>query len=661
LGGTQLAAISDVGLDILEDTPPLYWEESPLLTPPKGPSPPATAGPASRLPPAGPRPWHEGVAISPALLKTAETSRLLAEEALTMLAQIGEEPDWDDAAVEAFLANHLLPIQDYVPGSCSLFTSGWQTFVDTLASRDGTPDSDAAEVVQWLQTGYPLQFQDPATPALASRPGTQTRRSTVAALVKAQLGPAALEGFFSGPLPPIVHLPNFRSALDHPDTVTNELQKLLQLGTIAAWTPDMGQPHLINPLGVVLKGSKPRLVMGPLVLNEWEVLQEFSYETLTQFQHALQPEDWLYKQDAKAGYHHIPIHPSSWKFLTVFWQGTVYYYRYLPFGLKSACFAYTKFMQVVNRVTRKAGEVLLQYIDDACGAAPTRNQALHRSLTRAAIGAALGIYYSEKSIWLPRQCLPMLGVEIVTNYRDALFPRQSFVLFRIPQEKMMQIQTQARQLLEAATVTKRQIASVAGKLLACSIAAEFAPLYVRGLYDATRLTPDWDQTTRLTPEARADLQWIASILPEINGRHVIKPLRAAGLRMVADASDFGMAAQVYDLQSGALLHTLTAQLPTHLLGASSLLREATNVAQLFQHLHQLDPSRLTHKRLHIVCDNQGAIANFSHMKASTLPLMQPVHSVYFLALRHDIQLTFQWIPRTSPVGADPFAYNSKCF
>ncbi|KAH7617078.1 hypothetical protein NADE_006864 [Nannochloris sp. 'desiccata'] len=89
----------------------------------------------------------------------------------------------------------------------------------------------------------------------------------------------------------------------------------------------MGRPHLVNSLGVVLKDSEARLVMGPMVLNRWQRRWPLEYENLSLAEDFLQPGDYVFKDDAKAGYHHIPIHPDYWKYLVVEWQGKYYYFK----------------------------------------------------------------------------------------------------------------------------------------------------------------------------------------------------------------------------------------------------------------------------------------------------------------------------------------------
>ena len=453
----------------------------------------------------------------------------------------------------------------------------------------------------------------------------------------------------SSPVPPSIHLPNFKSAEAQPAVVTEQLQKLLQCGTIAEWTPQMGEPHSVNALGVFLKEGKSRLVMGPMVLNRWQQRCPVTYETLSLAEAFLQPGDFMVKDDAKAGYHHMPIHPEFWKYLVVAWQGKRYFYKFLPFGLATACGVYTQFQLVANRVLRLFGAQLAQYIDDAVHAARTQQRGRYVSLGRLLMGAALGIFFSEKSLLFPTQQLPMLGMEIYTIAADEEFPHRQFVCFSTPQKRLDKLTAAAEKLLSDDKPTKRKLAAVAGLLLSCKTGAPFSALFVRSLYDNLKVAHDWDKSLQISPAAAADLRWIIDCMHKYNGRKLKKPLRQHGLLIDIDSSDFSHAARVSDLQTHEFLGQLTAQFPPELRDTSSLLREATGIDLLasaaFVKYDQTSLAKHSRLRIHVRNDNQGAVSNFQKMKAGSLELLRPVHNFYELCMQHDVQPTFEWLPR----------------
>ena len=70
------------------------------------------------------------------------------------------------------------------------------------------------------------------------------------------------------------------------------------------------------------------------------------------------------KLDLKDVYLTVPIHPSHWKFLWYHWQGKVYKYTALAFGLATARRLFTKLLKPVLANLRAAGVRLIRYLDN---------------------------------------------------------------------------------------------------------------------------------------------------------------------------------------------------------------------------------------------------------------------------------------------------------
>jgi len=73
--------------------------------------------------------------------------------------------------------------------------------------------------------------------------------------------------------------------------------------------------------------------------------------------------------DLKDGYFHIPIAKEHYRYLGFSWtfkDGTTkyYYYKVLPFGLASACYAFTKVMRPLVKRWRNLGIRCAIYLDD---------------------------------------------------------------------------------------------------------------------------------------------------------------------------------------------------------------------------------------------------------------------------------------------------------
>lgn len=71
-------------------------------------------------------------------------------------------------------------------------------------------------------------------------------------------------------------------------------------------------------MGVVKnRKSMLRLILDCRYVNMFIQYEHFAYEKLSDMVQYLQMDDWFVLTDAKSGYHHIPMHQSSWTYLAI--------------------------------------------------------------------------------------------------------------------------------------------------------------------------------------------------------------------------------------------------------------------------------------------------------------------------------------------------------
>ena len=94
-------------------------------------------------------------------------------------------------------------------------------------------------------------------------------------------------------------------------------------------------------------------------------------------------EDFLFKFDQKSGYHHLNIFEPHQKYLGFTWregkETSYFVFTVLPFGLATACYAFTKLMRPLVRFWRGRGQRLILYLDDGIVAAKGREVAILES------------------------------------------------------------------------------------------------------------------------------------------------------------------------------------------------------------------------------------------------------------------------------------------
>ena len=110
--------------------------------------------------------------------------------------------------------------------------------------------------------------------------------------------------------------------------------------------------------------NKWRPIIDLSSLNKYLVVQKFHMETPESIRLAIQPDDWTVSIDLADTYLHVSIHPDYRKYLSFAYQGEVWRFRSLPFGLAPAPWLFTMISQEVKALAQREGLILHQYLDD---------------------------------------------------------------------------------------------------------------------------------------------------------------------------------------------------------------------------------------------------------------------------------------------------------
>ena len=197
-----------------------------------------------------------------------------------------------------------------------------------------------------------------------------------------------------------------------------------------------------------------------------------------------------------------PIHPNHRKFLSFQWEGTLFQFVSLPFGLASALRTFTKVMKTAHACLCQLGVRCIVYLDDLLivGEPP---QTTHQVTANAhALFQAMGFLINwEKSILDPKQETVFLGLVVSSITMKLSLPSpKSHDLCRVIQSLVTE---------EVALV--HQIAHIVGKLNSTALAFLPAPLHYRDLQSlkiSFLQEMGWyNSQTALSPAARDNLSW----------------------------------------------------------------------------------------------------------------------------------------------------------
>lgn len=384
------------------------------------------------------------------------------------------------------------------------------------------------------------------------------------------------------------------------------------------------------------------MCINPTYPNMFMKYEPLSYEQVADAAGYVQPTDYLYTTDDKSGYWQLPVHPDMWQYLAVEWQGTLYYWPSLPFGVAPACYIYTSLKRELFRPVRQAGVRLSFLIDDHAAAARSLAAAKYQCRTVVMLMAALGFTLSwSKCQFIPQPTAKFLGFIINA-------PRQAF---EVPEGKVAAFAALLEQLRAAPKVSMRQVAQVAGKIMSMSIAVSRAPLHARVVGRALAGVTSWEEAVGSPAEVLAEAELFLELLRTKNGRTWWAPQAAIALRVAGDASDRAFAAFLPGGELGAqVMRAPFSPEELQLMAAgkfSSAARELTAIKHAVVWIQQQAPHLIRGATLQYQTDSQVAQCCILGQKgnAVNLPI---VAAIYRSCAQTDTDIQVCWFPRDAP-------------
>ncbi|MCG7879115.1 MAG: reverse transcriptase domain-containing protein [Candidatus Thiodiazotropha endolucinida] len=324
------------------------------------------------------------------------------------------------------------------------------------------------------------------------------------------------------------------------DLVSKEIQCLLEKGAIVPSCDEIDQ--FISNIFIVPKpNGKFRPVINLRELNYFVTYKHFKQETFPVVLDMIQQYDFFTKLDLSDAYFSIGIDPFFQKFLKFHWQGQLFKFLCLPFGLSSAPRVYTKVLKPIYKWFRQQGFRCSYYIDDSLNMSKVETVCRKNVIIMADTLKSLGFTVNkEKSIFLPTQRIVFFGFILDS------------VLFKVflPEEKVEKIINLAKKLLEKPVVVIRNLASLIGLLVHAFYAVLEAPLHYRALErDKVRgldSSYDFDRSVNLSADSVSELKWWIVNVKLKNGKAIRPPKPTIFLQ--TDASCLGWGA--FDKGSG---------------------------------------------------------------------------------------------------------------
>lgn len=193
-----------------------------------------------------------------------------------------------------------------------------------------------------------------------------------------------------------------------------EIKALKNKGAIRIVPPGQCQAGFYSRYFLVpKKGGGLRPILDLRALNKYLRIYKFRMLTHTNLVRFVRQGDWFVSIDLKDAYFHIPIYPPHRKYLRFAFQGVVYEYTVLPFGLSLSPRVFVKCTVTAIAPLRERGLRLAMYLDDWLLAAQCPNQLQDHARLLLSHLASLGFTVNwDKSVLVPSQSIEFIGLHL---------------------------------------------------------------------------------------------------------------------------------------------------------------------------------------------------------------------------------------------------------
>ena len=317
-----------------------------------------------------------------------------------------------------------------------------------------------------------------------------------------------------------------------------QISLMLQKNVITEVPPD--SPGFYSNIFLVRKASGGwRPVIDLKNLNTHIHTPHFHMFTTSSVLSSVERGDYAFKIDLQDAYFHVPIHPSSRKYLRFAFENRVYQFQVLPFGLNTAPQVFTRLGHTVTAYLHRQGISVIPYLDDWLIHQLDRQVLLRHQAQLLNMLDLVGLILNQKKSELDlTQDLQFLGIHLRLDLGKAL----------LPESKAYERVARALHLSSLKVLNYTQVSQLLGSLNWASGLIPLGRLYMRPLQ---RHFHSLGLTDRFTPPRRSDPLVLANLLRRWLDPNFLTsgiPIRTfqADLTIFTDASNQGWGAHMGD-------------------------------------------------------------------------------------------------------------------
>lgn len=383
---------------------------------------------------------------------------------------------------------------------------------------------------------------------------------------------------------------------DQRAVLRREIAEMLAVGAVSrCHDSDVRFESMLFCVGKRGGGWRPCLDLRPL--NQYVLAPRFSLGGLREVRPLMRQGDFMVSVDLKSAYWHVPLHSSMRRLLGFRFDGKLYRFEVLPFGLSAAPWVFHSLMAPVITRLRAEGVRVCSYLDDLLIFGRSAEECQAAGQRVADLLWDLGfLLHAEKSALTPSRSCVYLGFVL----------RSDDLTVHLPAEKVRRTARECRRVanvvqFKQARVSVRDLACLLGRLASSADAVAEVRLRSSALErdraQALRSGRGWSSLVDLSPDSVSELRWWARNLHQVSGRLLRLPVPDVIIR--TDASALGWGAVVQETSRFPELRgwQATGRLPPALRSAVSNETELFGLSQAVRALARAAPLKGAHVRV----------------------------------------------------------------
>ena len=214
--------------------------------------------------------------------------------------------------------------------------------------------------------------------------------------------------------PAAVDFSNTFSVTENGDLVRRRLSEYIDFGAVKPLPPDHPLPFGVQPLHVITRPDrKPRLVIDlSRNLNDHLEYVYFQYSSTREAMERSYPGCWYSKLDLSNCFLSFPLHPTVLPHFIFRFEGALYQFVRMPFGLSSAPRICTELLSVVRYRMHMLGmDDLVRYLDDFLFINDCEAAGRQSIMAAESVFDSFGLVVNPDKTEGPSQRIAFLGVQ----------------------------------------------------------------------------------------------------------------------------------------------------------------------------------------------------------------------------------------------------------